>query len=174
MLDSAKRRPGVSRASRALSHRIDNTMTQQRSLALTLAVLPLLAPHAPAQLFEGTFSDAAVRLLGADQLAARAAPFGRTVAGETTGDRRSDGLVMVGTQPVFLYGPGLYHSLTDFPVVANDVDFVPAATQTTIAMVSARGLEEWWRDDAAGAFVSQPRGTAIWQGAVRIVCADIG
>jgi hypothetical protein len=47
--------------------------------------------------------------------------FGRIEIGDVTGDLRADAVLMIGQQPVLLYGPGCYQSVASLPFTARDI-----------------------------------------------------
>lgn len=158
--------------------RLDPHIGLAFALALTI-VGPLRAqmtftPTAAPAL--GPFPDAQVRRLGAVHLAALVGAYRRAIVGQLTDDRRADGVVMVGDQPILLYGPGLYHGLINLPLPANDAVFVPAdspAGNGAIALVSERGLELWRHDPVTASLSVQPVAGSKWAGARRVTCADL-
>ena len=124
----------------------------------------------------GSFAGGVTRVLGEEHFLGSSESYGRLVCGDVTGDLRDDGVLMFGDQPVLVYGPGLYHSLGDYPVTATDVAVhrsSKAGQPGRTALVSERGLELWMRHPIDGSFSFQTLGGSAWVDARRVMSADI-
>lgn len=148
--------------------------TRHVASALALALLAAASAAHPFQI--GGFTVEDVRPLGSGHFGLPPPIFGRTVAGQLTGDLHADAVMMAGNQPVFLYGPGLYHALTDLPATANDIAVLRGAAPgglDGLVTISDRGLELWWPDGTAQQFAHVALGSVAWRNATRVITADI-
>ena len=99
---------------------------------------------------------------------------GRALAGDVTGDRLPDGVLLSGGRPVVLYGPSVHRSTFAIDLEATDLALLPPSKPGSaheLLVVNAQGL---WRLGSydAGAFSQELLPFAQWAGATRVRVGD--
>jgi hypothetical protein len=100
----------------------------------------------------------------------------RSVWGDFTGDLRTDGVVLVGDRPVFLFNAGLHHALTDLPLPGSEIARLTRGApdgRDALLVSSARGLELWWLNFESQSFASQNLGGSSWDHVRRLRSGDL-